>query len=587
MQKQNSKLIRKILLSYAITFIFINIADSVTMIADGMVVSRGISSVALAATGLADPSYKIVSLFAGVLAMGIQSLCAQAMGSGDKEQANGIFSAGMVVTCVAAFLLTLVGYIFTGQLCRIFGASNDPELYHHLFQYLRGWFIGIPGYVFFFVLSPMVTLDGNKKNVAVATVVQSVVNVAGDIISVFVLDAGVFGVGVSTGMAYNISAVVLMLNFTRKHTVFKPFHSRPMMKILPKTMSIGLPMITQQVCRVLAPLLINRTIIAIGGSIAMSAISVKSGVMGFYVIICNGVAESVGLITQILYSEKDETSLKQTVKVGLRIHLMLNTLLTIILFILAGGVASLYFSYETEEWRLATRAVRCLALFLPMCGCNVILIKYLQSASKMVAVHIMTFFQRMAALTLTTMVLGHLFGINGIFAAIPVSEALVLIGYLVIVLLINRKKDFWNAVLMIPDGFGYNAENSLSVSITTVEEAVALSDQIKSFCLVHQFDMQKSTFSALCMEELATNIILNGFTADDKKHHCDIRVMIDSDGVVFRLRDDCPYFNIRERYDSIAQDDFDAGLSIRMVFALAKDIKYINIFNTNTLIIRM
>lgn len=190
MQKQNDRLIRKILISYAITFIVINFADSLTMIVDGMVVSRGLGSTALAAIGLADPSFKFVSLFTGVLAAGLQSLCAQAMGSGDKERVNGIFSAGMVVTLSVTVVLVFLGFLFTGKLCLLFGAEDDPDLYHNLFQYLRGWFTGIPGYMLFFVLSPLVTLDGNKKNVAIATIVQSIVNVVGDILAVFVLDAG-------------------------------------------------------------------------------------------------------------------------------------------------------------------------------------------------------------------------------------------------------------------------------------------------------------------------------------------------------------------------------------------------------------
>ncbi len=587
MQDQSSKLIRKILISYAMTFMIINLADSLTMIVDGMVISRGLGASALAAIGLADPSYKIASLFAGVLSVGLQSLCSQAMGSGDRKKANEIFSAGMVVTITAAVLLSVFCFTCTGSLCRLFGAGDDPELYDHLYRYLKGWFTGIPGYILFFVLSPLVTLDGNKKNVTAATFIQSAINIGGDILSVFVLDAGTYGVGLSTGLAYNVSACVLLLNFARERSVFKPFQALPDFKVLPKTLHIGLPRITQQVCKILAPLLINRTIIAIGGSIAMSAVSVKSSILGFCVIIGKGVAESVGLMTQILYSEKDAVSLRQTVKVGLGVHLTLNALLSILLFVFAGGVSGLYFASGTEEWLLASRAVRCLALSLILNGCNQILTQYLQGARKMLPVHTLTLFQRMISLTVFTVVLGRLFGINGLFAAIPVSEAAVLLGYIVIVLITNRRDGFWNSILMIPDGFGYNSENSFSVSISSVEEAVAVSERIESFCGAHQVDRRKSYFSARCMEELSTNIIEHGFTKDEKKHCCDIRVMIDPDGVVLRIRDDCPYFNIRERYDSLSEHDVDSGVGIRLVFALAKEVNYINIFNTNTLIIRM
>ncbi len=588
-QAQSSGLTRKILLSYAATFMLINLADSLTMIADGMVVSRGLGPTALAAIGLADPSYKIASLFAGIPAIGLQSLCAQAMSSGDRKKANGIFSAGLIAVLTAAALLSVFCFSCTASLCRLFGAGSDPVLCEHLFCYLKGWFTGIPGYIIFFVLSPLVTLDGNKKNVTAATFLQSVINIVGDVVTVFALDAGVYGVGLSTGLSYNISALVLVANFLRKRSVFKPMSVRPDFRILPKTLRIGLPCLTLELCRILAPLLINRTIIAVGGSSAMSAMSVKASLIGFCVIIGNGVAESVGLMTQILYSEKDAVSLRQTVKAGLSVHIGLNTVLAVLLLLLAGPISSLFFSRGSTEWALGARAVRCLALLLPFNGCNRILTQYLQGARKMLPVHTLTLFQRMVSLTLFTVVLGKAFGTNGLFAAIPVSEAAVLLGYLAAVLLRKRpgRDGFWNAVLMIPDNFGYNRENSFSVSISTVEEAVAVSERIESFCREHDVDPRTAYYSARCMEELSTNIILRGFSADDKKHHCDIRVMLDPDEVVLRLRDDCPYFNIRERYDSLAEDDIDAGVWIRMVFALAKDVNYINIFNTNTMIIRM
>lgn len=592
-QDQNNKLIRKILLSYALTFTLINLADSLTMVADGMVISRGLGAAALAAVGLADPSYKIASLFAGVLSVGLQSMCAAAMGSGDKKKVNGIFSAGLAVTAAAAAVLTVLGFVFSGRLCRLFGAGNDPELSEHLHNYLKGWFTGLPGYLFFFVLSPLVTLDGNKKNMTAATLLQSTVNIAGDVLAVFVFRAGTYGVGIATGLAYNVSACVLFLNFIRKSSVFKLFSSAPDFSVLPKTIRLGLPMITQQACRIAAPLIINHTVIAIGGSLAMSAISVKAGMMGFCVILGNGVAESVGLMTRILYSEKDSLSLKQTIKGAFGVNLSLNTLLSLLIFIFAGFITVLYFPRSTREWALSSTAVRYLAVSLPLNGCNQILMQYLTGANKMMTVHVMTFFHRMLSLTIFTVVLGHFFSVTGLLAAIPISEAAVLIGYLLVALLPTRSKkhqtngrDRWDQLLKIPDGFGYNNDNSFAASISTVEEAVAISERIEYFCSAHGVDKRKSYFSARCMEELSTNVIERGFT-DDKKHHCDIRVMIAPDEVVLRLRDDCPYFNIRERYDALAEDDIDAGVWIRMVFALAKDVDYINIFNTNTLIIRM
>ena len=587
MQDQNNKLLQKVLFSYSMTFMIINFADSLTMIVDGMVVSRGLGAVALASIGLADPSYKIATLVAGVLSTGLQSLCSQAIGSGDREKANKIFSTGVIVMLSSAILLTTFCMIFTGGLCRLFGAENDPELYAHLFRYLRGWFTGIPGYIIFFVLSPLVTLDGNKRNVTAATFIQSFINIGGDILAVFVLKTGTFGVGFATGLSYNISALVLIVNFFRKRSVFKPFSASPDFSILTKTLHIGFPRITEQCCKILAPLFINRTIIAVCGSVAMSAVSVKAGIMGFSMIIGKSIAESVGLMTQILYSEKDAGSLRKTVRSALGMLFVLDSLFSVLLFAFAGVISRAYFPAGTEECVLGVRAVRCLALSLLFNGCNQIAVSYLQSTRRILQVNLLTAFHRMIALTVFTVLLGRLFGVNGLYVAIPVSEAAVLFGYILTALAANRCRGFWNSMLRIPDGFGYNSENSFSISISTVEEAVEVSERIEDFCSRHNVEKRKGYFSARCMEELSTNIIEHGFTMDEKKHHCDIRVMLDPDEVVLRLRDDCPYFNIRERFDSLEEDDMEAGVGIRLVYALARDVSYINTFNTNTLIIRI
>lgn len=587
MYAQNTKLLKKIMVGYALTFMVVSLTDSLTMIADGMTISRGLGATALAAIGLADPSYKIVSLFSGVLAVGLQSLCAQAMGSGDREKANRIFSAALVVTAAITVLLTVSGFACTDMLCVLFGAEKHSDIYLQLYDYLRGWFTGIPGYILFYVLSPLATLDGNKQILTVSTLIQSAVNIAGDILSVFVLGAGTYGVGLSTGIAYNISAMVLMLNFVRKQSVFRPFSASPEFRTLPKVLNIGLPYFTELCCRVLAPLLINRTILAVGGSLAMSAVSVKSSMIGFCLIIGNGVAASVGLVTQVLHSEKDAKALRGTVKSGLVLLIKFDAPFSALLFLFAGAVAGLFLPAGTEEWTLAVQVVRCLAVSLLLHGCNRIIIQYLQGARKMLPVHLMTAFHRIVALTVFTVLLGYSFGTAGLFAAIPVSEGAVLLGYIAVVLLKNRGRDFWNSVLMLPDGFGYNDDNSRAFSIYSVEEAVSVSKQIEDFLEQHQVDKRTSFFSGLCMEELATNVILHGFTKNNDKHYCDIKVMIDPDGIVLRIRDNCPYFDIRERYNSLSEEDANASIGIRLIYAVAKDVKYINVLKTNTIIIQM
>ena len=63
--------------------------------------------------------------------------------------------------------------------------------------------------------------------------------------------------------------------------------------------------------------------------------------------------------------------------------------------------------------------------------------------------------------------------------------------------------------------------------------------------------------------------------------------MIEADDVILRIRDDCRYFNIKERFEVLKSKGKLSGIGIRLVYGIAKEVNYVNILNTNTLIIKV
>lgn len=306
------------MLSYAFTFVMIEFADTASLVIDGLVVSRGLGPILLASVGLADSSFQMLSIFSCVIAIGVQSLCSAAMGAGNQKRANEVFSCGLLVTIVGAVTLTILGFSCIDPLCCLFGADgSDPVLYQGLYDYLNGWFFGIPGFIGFRMLSSIVTLDGNKRCVTIATITQSAINVLGDFFAVTVLDLGTFGIGLFSGIGFDIALLILLSNFMRKHSAFSLRLGRLDQTTARSIVRLGMPKLAKYVCKMLAPILINRTIIAIGGSIAMSAMAVKSSIGSFCLVIGAGIAESVNLMTQVFYSEKDSRALKEMAKTAL------------------------------------------------------------------------------------------------------------------------------------------------------------------------------------------------------------------------------------------------------------------------------
>ena len=89
------------------------------------------------------------------------------------------------------------------------------------------------------------------------------------------------------------------------------------------------------------------------------------------------------------------------------------------------------------------------------------------------------------------------------------------------------------------------------------------------------------------MEEMAGNVIEHGFTKDRRKDHTiDIRVVHKNDDIILRIKDDCVPFDPAERSKILDPDDITKNIGIRMVYAIADDIRYQNILGLNVLTIR-
>lgn len=588
MDKKSNSMISKIMKSYAFTFMMIELADSLSMLTDGLIVSNLLGSTALASVGLGNTSFQMISLFCGIFAIGIQSCCSSFMGSGNREMTEKAFSSGLTVVTAVAVLCTVFGFLFRGPLCVLLGADrSDEELFNTLYRYLSGWFVGIPGFIGFTVLSPIVTLDGNKKCVTAATVVQSVFNVGFDLFSIKVLKWDMYGPGFATGFGFDLALLVLLSNFLRKRSSFRLRFSIPDAAVLGRIFKIGAPRLTKYGCKMLAPLLINRTIIAVGGCTAMAAMSVKSSIGNFCFVAGNGFAESVNLMSQVFYSEKDKQALKTTVKTAANANLIICTVFAVVMLIGARLLAGLFMAEGTVEYDLTVLMMRCLALSVALNGLNSEVMSYLQGTRKMIPTHLQTISHRLVFPAAATFILGSIMGTKGLFIALPVGEILVLAAYIISALLHGRGSTVSDALLLLPDDFGYRSDDSMSISLRTMDEVVGISERINDFCLKHGIDRRRAYYSALCVEELAGNVVDHGFKKDSKQHSCEVRVMIEDDDVILRIRDDCRYFNIKERYELLKNKDPMSDIGIKLVYGIAKDVNYVNILNTNTLIIRI
>ena len=136
---------------------------------------------------------------------------------------------------------------------------------------------------------------------------------------------------------------------------------------------------------------------------------------------------------------------------------------------------------------------------------------------------------------------------------------------------------------MLKPAFGTSEENCFERSIRSEQDAIAASEDAVAFCRSRGLSPRESMLIGLCLEEMTVNIVTYGFRADRKKHHVNVRLVLEGDDRVLRIRDDCVNFDPIHFLKLHESDDPTAHVGIRMVMKTAKDANYLNSLGWNNL----
>lgn len=81
------------------------------------------------------------------------------------------------------------------------------------------------------------------------------------------------------------------------------------------------------------------------------------------------------------------------------------------------------------------------------------------------------------------------------------------------------------------------------------------SEKIQQFCADHGIDTKHSYFAALCMDEMASNVVKHGFSSDNKEHTLNTKVVYKNKTITLRIKDDCRPFNPKEMADFTSENE--------------------------------
>ena len=197
-----------VLLAFTWPLLLENTLQLLYYTADSVVVGQYVGTSALAAVGATTHICGLLVRFFNGTATGAGVVISRSFGAGDRARLREAVSTTIVLTLIGCVGLTVFGVGLSGWMLR--RISTPPDVLREAEIYLRIYFGGISGLLFYNVGGAILRAMGDTRRPLMFLIFCSVLNIGLDLVFVIVFGWGIAGVAVATILAQALSACLVM-----------------------------------------------------------------------------------------------------------------------------------------------------------------------------------------------------------------------------------------------------------------------------------------------------------------------------------------------------------------------------------------
>ncbi len=578
----NDRIVRKIFLNTFLVQTMSVLASLISATVDGMVTGSLLGVTPMAAYGFVTPMINVYMALGGACGTGISTVCGRIVGEGDLKKTNRVFSIGMEFTFLLSIAVMLITIFFARPLSIMFGATGDTL--PMAIDFLKGYGPCAPAMFLVTTLIAVLQIDGNMKLVFASTTTMTVVNVALDLFNGLVWRKGLFGMALATTLSFYAALAVILLHFLSKNRILHFSFTKLKGASLLDIGRYGMPYAMQQLCRAFLVLSLNFVILSLGDTDGVAVLTAVTSAGNLCMTVGTGTGRAVTLVGSVFRGERDKASIMMLLRDSLKYSLIMNGVLSVILFIFSGQLMPLFLRGGGDLTDIAVKAFRCFILCTVFYSFNAVLKSHYQAVRREVMVYAYVFMDNFASIALSGFVLGQIFGLDGVWFSYLAGEIITLLVFCIVILIRTKPgSGFLERAALLPADFDKEPLLIYEKSIGNMEEVLEASEAGRIACKEAGCSGKIANYVSLAVEEMAGNVVKYGFR-DNKQYSIDLRITKAEDGWVMRIRDDCGSFNPIDYVRLLNDEDPVAHIGIKMVNRLSNRMDYINSMNMNNLI---
>ncbi len=418
-----TKPVGKLLMQYAIPAIIAMTASSLYNMVDSIFIGQGVGPLAISGLAITFPLMNLSAAFGAAVGVGASTFISVKLGQKDYDTAKHILGNTMTLNLITGLGVGLVCLLFLDSILRFFGASDQTIPYAR--DYMVIILLGNVITHMYFGLNAVLRAAGKPKHAMSATIFTVVLNTLLDPLFIYTFGLGIKGAAYATVLAQSLALIWQLYIFSRPKELlhFKRGTFRPNSTIIRNIIAIGLSPFSMNVCACIVVILINNSMVHYGSDLAVGAYGIANKVAFIFVMINMGVNQGMQPIAGYNYGAMRYDRLMKVVKYSIIAATAIMTTGFIIAMTIPGPCARL-FTTDPTLIDLSAKGIRYIMVAFPVVGYQMVVSNFFQSIGKAKISIVLSLSRQLLILLPLLLILPTMFGINGVWFSMPVSDTL-------------------------------------------------------------------------------------------------------------------------------------------------------------------
>lgn len=420
-----NKPVKQVFMRYLVPSVFATMVTSIYVLADTIIVGKGIGTIAVAALNIVLPLYNIFFGLGLLFGVGGSVLMSILRGEGDEKGSNAYFSTSLVAMCVVLALSLAFFTAFMEKIALVFGGT--PETMPYIMDYMPYIVWGMGLFFFSSYLQTFIRNDGAPRLAMYAVVSGGVANIILDYVFVYNFNMGMAGAAIATVMGSGLTVVILLTHFfTKKNNLhFSLKGVRP--SFIKNIILNGFASFLIEVASGVTIFVFNIQLLKYAGNTGVSVYSVISNTAIVVVCLCKGINQAAQPLLSTNYGAGLYERTDKIRSLAVKVSIIICAVPVILGLVVPDFFTYIFINPDSAILSMSAPAIRIYFVGFMMLGINMVFICYFQAILKNGYSMIICLMRGLILVVAFAYIFPLFMDVTGIWLAVPAAETITML----------------------------------------------------------------------------------------------------------------------------------------------------------------